>query len=186
MEAVENLMKEHEQILAVLDALDRFATSERDAAGDQAELGRFVVFIREYADARHHGKEENVLFEAMTRHGFPREQGPVAVMLHEHEQMRKVVGALRSLAEQAAPWSPADRTRLAEAALSYTGALRHHIMKENEILYPMARHRLPASVQEHIDRECAALDARQTPAGRDGALEELAAELTGKYAGRPS
>jgi len=186
MEAVENMMKEHQQILAVLDALDRFATSERDLAADKAELGRFVTFIREYADARHHGKEENVLFEAMTRHGFPREQGPVAVMLHEHEQMRKVVGAMRGLAEQAAPWTQADRARLAEAALSYTGTLRHHIMKENEILYPMAMHHLPPPVQERIDQECAALDARRASAGTDATLEELAAGLTAKYAGVPS
>ncbi|MBK9032944.1 MAG: tetratricopeptide repeat protein [Myxococcales bacterium] len=33
---------------------------------------------------RHHGKEEDLLFEAMVEHGFSREQGPLAVMLHEH------------------------------------------------------------------------------------------------------
>ena len=43
---------------------------------DRAELSRFVRFIREFADVRHHGKEENFLFEAMMAGGFPRDGGP--------------------------------------------------------------------------------------------------------------
>lgn len=185
MLAIENMMKEHEQILAVLDALDAFASSERDAGADPAELRRFVTFIREYADDRHHAKEENVLFEAMIRQGFPRDQGPVAVMLHEHREMRETVAALRGLAEQEGPWNGEERKRLAEAALSYTGTLRHHIMKENEILYPMAVHRLPPPVQDEIDRDCGALDDRRASAGTDRSLEELGASLVAKYAPRP-
>ncbi|MGD0266766.1 MAG: hemerythrin domain-containing protein, partial [Candidatus Methylomirabilota bacterium] len=36
----------------------------------------------------HHGKEENLLFKTMVDRGFPRQGGPIAVMLHEHETGR--------------------------------------------------------------------------------------------------
>ena len=98
MDSVQVMMDEHRQILRVLDALDCFAAAVRDTPEDKLELGRFVTFIREYADERHHGKEEHVLFAAMTRNGFPPEQGPVGMMLLEHQQMRALVSALRGLA----------------------------------------------------------------------------------------
>jgi len=182
MDSIQVMMNEHEQILHVLDALDRFATDVRDTPEDKLELGRFVKFIREYADERHHGKEEHVLFTAMARNGFPPEQGPVGMMLLEHQEMRGIVSVLRALAEQEAPWTPADVERLSEAAGSYTSALREHIMKENEMLYPMAMEHLPPPVQEEVDDDCAALDERRASAGTDAALEKLASELVARHA----
>jgi len=187
------MMSEHEQILRVLEALDCFAAAVHDTLGDKLELGHFV----EYADERHHGKEEHVLFEAMIRNGFPPEQGPVGMMLFEHQQMRELISVLRGLAEQDAPWSSTDRERVSDAARSYTGMLREHIMKENEMLYPMAVEHLPPHVQDEVllstrgqgsasvDRECAALDERRASAGTDATVEKLASHLVARYAHRP-
>jgi hemerythrin-like domain-containing protein len=185
MDAIQIMIDEHQVILRVLDALDGFAAAVGDTPGDKLELGRFVTFIREYADERHHGKEEHVLFTAMARNGFPPEQGPVGMMVFEHEEMRKLVSELRALAEQGAAWSSSDRERLTESAMSYTAMLREHIMKENEMLYPMAMEHLPPPVQDQIDDECAALDDRRASAGTDATLEKLAAELVATYAPRP-
>jgi hemerythrin-like domain-containing protein len=181
MDSIQVMMSEHEQILHVLDALDRFATGARATPEDKLELGRFVTFIREYADERHHGKEEHVLFTAMARNGFPPEQGPVGMMIVEHQEMRGVVAALRDLAERDAPWSADDVERLSEAAGTYSGMLREHIMKENEMLYPMAMEHLPPQVQDEVDAECAALDEGRASAGTDATLEKLAAQLVERY-----
>src|SRR5512146_1876386 len=122
MDAIETLMTEHRLIERVIDALTAFAgeTSRRDT-DDKAELGRFVTFIRELADGVHHGKEEEVLFAAMVEAGFPRQAGPVGVMLAEHTEGRRLVSILRGLAEQQAPWSASDRQVLVEAAAGYGG-----------------------------------------------------------------
>jgi hemerythrin-like domain-containing protein len=178
MDSIQVMMNEHQQILRVLDALDRFAADVHDTPEDKLELGRFVKFIREYADERHHGKEEHILFTTLARNGFPPEQGPVGMMLFEHQEMRGIVAALRALAEQDAPWTPTDVERVSEAAGSYTSALREHILKEDEMLYPMAMEHLPPSAQDEVDDECAALDERRASAGTDAALERLASELT--------
>lgn len=138
MEAVEVLMNEHRLIERVIDALVAFAAETSRKSGDEkAELGQFVTFIRELADEVHHGKEEEVLFAAMVEAGFPRGTGPVGVMLSEHAEGRRLVSVLRGLATQAAPWSPAERQLLVEAANGYGALLRNHIHKEDAILYPM-------------------------------------------------
>lgn len=183
MDSIQVMMNEHQQILRVLDALDGFAATPRDAPADKLELEHFVTFIREYADERHHGKEEHVLFTAMIRNGFPPEAGPVGMMQLEHQELRELVKVLRDLAEQDAPWSPDDQERLLDAARSYASMLREHIMKEDEMLYPMAMEQLPPQVQDEVDVECAALDARRASAGTDATLEELAAHLVAKYGG---
>ncbi len=105
MQPTDILMDEHRLIEKALDAMVAWvtaldATSESD---DKAELARFVSFIQGFADTYHHGKEEDILFVAMVDHGFPRQAGPIAAMLHEHDQGRSLVGVLNGLAQQPAP-----------------------------------------------------------------------------------
>jgi hemerythrin-like domain-containing protein len=187
MEAIETLMAEHQQILAAIDALEAFAGEARRGGGDPAELARFVTFIREFADAHHHAKEEDLLFTAMVEAGFPRESGPIGVMLHDHAQGRQHVGVLAEVAQAPSPWSGADRERLHAAALGYVDLLRAHIQKEDEILYPMAEARLPAALRARVDAGAAAHDARQVAAGVLPRLEALGAALVARQGGtRPA
>src|SRR5690242_137842 len=106
MDAIETLMSEHRVIERVIDGLVAFVEgTRRSGATDPQELSRFVHFIREFADACHHGKEEGILFAAMVEHGFPRQAGPIAVMLHEHDEGRAFVAVLAEKAAQQEPWS---------------------------------------------------------------------------------
>lgn len=52
---------------------------------------RIVQFFQVFADKCHHGKEENLLFPELERSGSPKERGPIAVMLAEHEQGQSFV-----------------------------------------------------------------------------------------------
>jgi hemerythrin-like domain-containing protein len=181
MDAIETLMTEHRLIERVIQGLHAFAEgSARRPVDDKEELARFVTFIREFADAAHHGKEEDILFAAMVEAGFPREAGPVGVMLAEHHEGRRLVGVLRGLSEQAAPWSADDRQAMLEAANGYGGLLRQHIHKEDAILYPMAEARLDPDALDAVHSRCAAFDA-----GNAAAHERLVAlgeELVARHA----
>ncbi|HQR29341.1 MAG TPA: hemerythrin domain-containing protein, partial [Anaeromyxobacteraceae bacterium] len=184
VDAIDLLMEEHRLILGACDALAAFGGSVAAGGGDRAELGRFVRFIREFADARHHGKEEDILFTAMVAAGFPRDGGPIAVMLMDHEAGRAHVGVLAARAEQSADWSAQDRTAIVDAAQGYADLLRGHIRKEDHILYPMARMRLHDEQLDRVNRECAAFEERQVAAGAD-ALKELGRELVSRHAAAP-
>ncbi len=183
MDAIETLMAEHQQILGAIGALEAFAGEVRRGGGDAAELARFVTFVREFADAHHHAKEEDLLFAAMVEAGFPRDAGPIGVMLHEHDLGRGQIAILAALAQATAPWSAADRERLHAAALGYADLLRSHIHKEDVILYPMAEARLPAPLRARVDEGAAAHDARQAASGALPRLEALGAELVARRGG---
>jgi hemerythrin-like domain-containing protein len=176
MDAIALLMDEHQLILDTLDALEVFADRVAHGVEDKDELGRFVQFIREFADARHHGKEEDILFEIMVEAGFPREGGPIAMMLMEHERGRGYVAELAAKAAQAGKWSPSDKTAVAKAAHGYAELLRQHIAKENTILYPMARMRLGPEALSRVDSACAAFEEGQKKA-HGTALEDLGRDL---------
>jgi hemerythrin-like domain-containing protein len=186
MDAIEVLMTEHRLIERAIDALVAFADEVRSGAtDDRAELGRFVTFIREFADGCHHGKEEAVLFQAMIEAGFPRNGGPIAVMLMEHDHGRQQVAALGMLAGKEAPWSAADRQRLADAAHGYASLLRQHIHKEDAILYPLAEQRLPPALMDRVNRDCERQDAEKAGSGERERLRRLAEELLARHAGGP-
>jgi hemerythrin-like domain-containing protein len=183
MDAIETLMNEHRLIERALDALVCFADEvRRKTSDDKEELGRFVTFIREFADACHHGKEEDILFAAMVEAGFPREGGPIAVMLFEHDQGRALVRQLAELAAQAEPWSADDRQRLAESAYGFSTLLHSHIHKEDAILYPMAEQRLPPGVLERVSADCEAYERQKAGSGDHERLHRLADELVSRHA----
>jgi hemerythrin-like domain-containing protein len=184
MDAIETLMDEHRLIEKAIDALVAFSDEVRlKVTDDRAELGRFVTFIREFADGCHHGKEEDILFRAMIEAGFPRNGGPIAVMLLEHDQGRQHVAALKALSEKAEPWTAEDRQRLADAAHGYANLLRQHIHKEDAILYPMAEQRLPPPLLERVGRDCERYEAEKTGSGEHERLHRLAEDLVARHAG---
>ena len=169
------LMNEHRLIERALDALERWVTtlnpgSESD---DKEELARFVAFIRGFADAYHHGKEEDILFVAMVDHGFPRQVGPIPVMLHEHDLGRSLVSVLDGLAQQSTTWSEEDHGTLARTVREFSALLRQHIQKEDQILYPMADARLPEPVKEELFRRFQAFEEQQTSSGEQQRLRAL-------------
>jgi len=186
MKPIELLKEEHRLILRILDALETFAASlEREEEGEREELGRFATFIREYADACHHGKEEAVLFEVMAQSGFSKDSGPIAVMLHEHDVGRACVRVMREGADEKGPWSAEARSEIVTAARAYVQLLRDHIHKEDEILYPMAEAHLPGGAMEEVVKGCGAVEEEYERSGEKTKLEALAEELIERHATRP-
>jgi hemerythrin-like domain-containing protein len=183
MDAIETLMNEHRVIERVLDGLVAFAAEVgRKGTTEKEELSRFVTFIREFADACHHGKEEDILFATMVEHGFPRNGGPIAVMLREHDQGRGLVQILRERSASGAPWSDGDRHDIAEVAAAFADLLRAHIHKEDAILYPMAEQHLSPEVMGEVGEACERYEQDESRAGAHERLHALADELVRRYA----
>lgn len=184
MSPIDTLTNEHRLIEKVLDALEAWtdAVLAREETDDKTELSRFVTFIREFADACHHGKEEDILFSALIEHGFPRQQGPVAVMLAEHHQGRALVARLEELARQDSPWTAEDRRSLAEVTQTYSALLRQHILKEDRVLYPLAQARLPGDTMANIADRFRHFEQEETGSGEHERLHQLAESLVDAHA----
>jgi hemerythrin-like domain-containing protein len=171
MRATKLLKEEHEIILRGLRVLEALAA--RAARGEEVPakaVGEVLEFLGGFADAHHHGKEEEILFPAMERAGFPRDGGPLEVMLHEHEQGRAFIAALRQTAPRAGG-THAERMRFAAAARGYAQLLSAHIDKENQVLFVMADQAIAPDEQRRVDE---AFDLFERDFGARRALHEAA------------
>jgi hemerythrin-like domain-containing protein len=166
MQATQILMEEHRFIERVLSALQ--VATERVSRGEEIQLAFFVnaaLFIKNFADGRHHRKEEGVLFVAMSESGVPVQGGPIGVMLAEHEQGRAFTGAMKDAAQK---WEAGDlsaRAALVQNALGYVALLRQHIHKENNILFPMADRVIPLDRQEKVATDFERIEHEETGEG---------------------
>jgi len=174
VQALDILTDEHRTVESILDSLCLFAASVRDNPSDErATLLQFVELLRIF-DKLHHMKEEDMLFEKMTEHGFPRDQGPLAVMLADHGTCRGLVAEMDALATQSQPWSTDECGRLATTAERYTLFLKSHIGKEDNVLYPMSRQQLPEASWELLDQAFAEFNELWQ---REGRLDDFRARV---------
>lgn len=188
MKPIDALMTEHRAIERSLDAVEAWVRRARDERRNDADtLKRFVAFVREVVDPLHHGKEETVLFATMIEHGFPREHGPIAVMLQEHERARQFMDVLSELASKP-EWSPGDWDRIAQSVEAYATLMRQHVRKEDTVLYPMAEARLPPVIMDRIERAFEQLDRQHESSGQAGVVSAAASlcEPRGDASGLPA
>ena len=151
MTPTEILKQEHRAIERMLNVLERAA--DRVAKGVNVPSQTFrnaIRFIQQFADKCHHGKEEDLLFPAMERRGFPRHAGPLAVMLNEHEAGRAHVRALVNAVELYEKNDPSSISQITEHAYGFASLLREHIMKEDNVLFVMAEQNLTAIDQNKL------------------------------------
>ena len=131
--ATQDLKKEHEAILYVLQILDRMTgTGSRKPAELRHYYGEALYFLKIFADKCHHGKEENYLFKKLVDKGILNEGGPVGVMLQEHALGREYI------AQMSRALDVNNIEEFNKAAANYLDLLRRHIDKENNVLFVIA------------------------------------------------
>jgi hemerythrin-like domain-containing protein len=166
MQATDILMSEHRVIERVIKSLETAAS--RVEAGQPVRPAFFLdaaEFIKGFADGCHHRKEEGVLFKALTDAGMSVEQGPVAVMLYEHEQGRQFTRGMSAAAQK---WEAGDsdaKNEVVKNARGYAALLRQHIGKEDQMLFPMANRFIPLDQQNKVVEDFEKVEHDETGPG---------------------
>jgi len=151
VKATDILMNEHRIIERVLDALE--VAARRVESGLPVPPEYFLEaadFIAGFADGCHHRKEEGVLFLELAASGMAIDQGPIAVMLNEHDQGRTFTRAIREAAHTMAEGDPSAGRALVANVLGYVALLHDHIIKEDEVLFPLADHLIPPDRHDQV------------------------------------
>ncbi len=172
------LREEHQLILVVVEVLaDTLWVDDLPSTEALDVIERCTDFFRLYADACHHGKEEDILFPELEAAGVPREGGPIGVMLEEHRIGRAYVRDMVESLPGARSGDTNAAAKLQESAQGYIDLIRAHIDKEDSVLFMMADGLV-------VDDTCRVLCARYETVCRgrfEGRtredLEALAAEL---------
>lgn len=182
MKATDELRKEHEGILLMLQILEsvsrKFQKGERI---DPNDLDKIVEFLSVFADKCHHGKEENFFFPELETSGIPSRGGPIGVMLEEHKIGRGLIAKLKASVNM---YQSGEETALAafvSAAGEYIELLRQHVNKENNILFPMADRVLDASKDDDLFASFEKLEIDLIGTGKHEEFHALLKRLRDKY-----
>jgi hemerythrin-like domain-containing protein len=179
---IDVLMEEHRLIEQVLGSLESCSIAiEGGLAIERPLVKEYGEFFRGFADAYHHGKEEDILFQRMIERGFPTESGPLAVMLHEHTEGRARVAILRDVGQGEGAVENAEREAVLTAATEFIPLLRQHIMKEDRILYPMALRALTGLEMEQMETAFEEFEKRLRGDAVGDRLRALAERLTSSF-----
>jgi hemerythrin-like domain-containing protein len=185
--AIEILIGEHRLIEQALGSLETYAAEVRAGGSPSREVvADYARFFGTFADAWHHGKEEDILFQRMVQRGFPREAGPLAVMYYEHELGRGHVKALSDIARAPGAATEREARVLLDHADAYVPLLRQHILKEDRVLYPMALQLLSGPELDALDSEFEAFEARLHADGSYDRLFALADSLSTRFRPDPA
>lgn len=148
------LRQEHRAIERALNVLEReLRLAERGGQIRFKIIRDALRFIRSFADQCHHSKEEELLFPAMERKGFPRSAGPLAVMLQEHDAGRSHVRAMDESLERCEKGESQALATFTLHARAFIGLLRDHIQKEDQVLFVMADQHLSSADQAELSIE---------------------------------
>jgi hemerythrin-like domain-containing protein len=155
--STESLRRDHFLIEKMMRALG--VTAELLKAGKSIPapfLEQAIDFTKNFTNVCHHGKEEDSLFPALEKGGMPREGGPIARMLFEHEVTRQLAEKMESSAKEYLQSGKAEQ--LIADIQAYTGHVSQHLTKENFRLFVMADMMLKAKT-EQMNKELAETEA---------------------------
>ncbi len=178
MLATDELKQEHRVIERMLTVIE--TAGERQKAGQDLPpdfFPRVVDFVRTFADRCHHGKEEENLFKAMEQHGIPGQDGPIGVMLVEHDRGRAYIREVDQASKRLASGDVSAFKVAVQNAVGYAGLLRDHIYKEDNILYHMADQVLTPADQEALLRKFEQVEIERLGPGKHAEYVQLVEDL---------
>ncbi|KAB2880841.1 hypothetical protein F9K33_03550 [bacterium] len=155
--AIQILVQEHRVIESMLLCLERLVDNmQRQKKLDSAYALTIITFLREFADACHHGKEEDVLFKfSDAKTGG---HGPVEVLIEEHSQGRGYVGEMIKSLNKAGEGDPHAISVFSDNALDLTDMLRRHIEREDKVVFPMIEELCQSEDAEKLWKDCVAVE----------------------------
>jgi len=146
-----SLRRDHELIEKVIKAMEAtIQLLENEKQIPDSILFPVIDFSKNFTDVCHHSKEENALFPALEQAGMPRNMGPIAMMLIDHERSREIGRQMEQSAKEYL--ESGNSTNLINDMKQYTEHITEHLWKENNKLFLMAEARLQY-VSEKVDNQ---------------------------------
>lgn len=183
MDSIKLMMEEHQYILRVLEVVRRACYGVMKGEEiNYEDFNQMIDFIRNYADAHHHGKEEKLLFQEMVTHlGALGQKLITHGMLVEHDSGRLFIQELNAALDRVKAGDDRSRLDVIANAISYTHLLKRHIEKEDLVVYTFAARQLSAEIMDKVNRDTAQFEQSALEKDTKNYYEQLVAKLEEKY-----
>jgi hemerythrin-like domain-containing protein len=144
------LMQEHRLIEKVIQLLKE--ENEQIKYGsrfDSLFIVDVVDFLRIYADRTHHGKEEDILFDALAKKRLqPKDEALMRELVAEHQFARSKTAELAEANRLYLGGHPQALGMVSAAADELVALYPQHIAKEDALFFPAAMSYLSSQEQE--------------------------------------
>ncbi len=146
------------------------------------DFAKIIVFIREFADAHHHGKEEKILFTKMEE-----EIGELVYpiirngMLVEHDLGRLYIANLEIALEKVKSGEDFEKINVIANAVGYANLLERHIAKEDEVVYVFASNKLSSETWVKMNEDIRVFEDKALELGVQAKYMAIVEELEKKY-----
>ncbi len=183
MDGIKLLIEEHVNIKRMLEVIRKASYGIlKGEAIDYEDFSQMIDFVRSYADAHHHGKEEQFLFDKMISElGGAAEKLVKYGMLVEHDLGRLHMKDLEDALIKVKEGDDEAKIDVVANAVSYANLLTRHISKEDLTVFPFAQRSLKGETIETINLEC---ENFEVETGKDDVQKkylELLVTLENKY-----
>lgn len=151
-----SLRKDHDLIEKVIKAMEATIQLLEDGKHiPESILNPVIDFSKNFTDVCHHSKEEKALFPALEQAGMPRNMGPIAMMLIDHERSREIGKYMEKSAKEYIELDNPEN--LINYMKQYVEHITEHLWKENNRLFMMAEARLQY-VSAKVDKELTTIE----------------------------
>jgi len=183
MDSIKLMMEEHQYILRVLEVVRRACYGVMKGEEiNYEDFDQMIDFIRSYADAHHHGKEEKLLFQEMVTHlGALGQKLITHGMLVEHDSGRLFIQELNAALDRVKAGDDMSRLDVIANAISYTHLLKRHIEKEDAVVYTFAARQLSAEIMDKVNQDTAQFEQAALEKNTKNYYEQLVTKLEEKY-----
>lgn len=183
MDSIKLMMEEHQYILRMLTVVRNACYGIlKGKEINYEDFDQMIDFIRNYADAHHHGKEEKLLFhEVVTHLGALGNKLITHGMLVEHDSGRLFIQELRAALDRVKSGDDESRLDVIANAISYTHLLKRHIEKEDTVVYPFAQRQLAPEIIEQVNQDTVEFEKAALEKDTKNYYEQMVAILEEKY-----
>ena len=183
MKAIQELRMEHDAVRLTLKVLDRICQEIELSGklGKAQHVDHLLEFFTVFVDKCHHGKEEELLFPALEQIGVNRDNGPIGVMLREHQLGRESVQKMKAAFSQFKTGSVSAAVDFTRNARDYISLLDQHIEKENNVLFPLAEKQLSEAKLAELLKGFEKIEADKIGVGKHEEFHKMIDQLESAY-----
>lgn len=183
MNPIKDLRNEHQAVKLTLKILDKI-NQNIECSGkmtDTDHMDQLMDFFSVFVDACHHGKEEDLLFPAMEKIGVSKDNGPIGVLLHEHQLGRGYIKGMKDALSAYKKGNTDALNRFSENAKCYITLLNEHIYKEDHVLFPLAEKHLPGKKQAELSEGFEKIEVEKIGIGKHDEFHNMLDQFEDTY-----